>query len=150
MRIKRKLWALIIAIIVVFVGIFASGLMAAGSYTTGQDIKVNINNSTLRLDDPPVIQDGRTLVPMRAFFEAMGADVSWDSASRTAIGIKGGIEVRIPIDSIHPTVNQQRVTIDVPARIIEGRTYIPLRFVGEALGDEVGWDEDTRTITITR
>ena len=117
---------------------------------TMEEIKIYIERTRQEFDDPIVIQEGRTLVPMRAFFEAMGADVSWVPASRTAIGIRGGIEVRIPIDSIHPTVNQQRVTIDVPARIINGRTYIPLRFVGEALGDEVGWDGDTRTITITR
>ncbi len=114
------------------------------------EIKIYIEGTRQEFNDPIVIQEGRTLVPMRAFFEAMGADVNWDPDTRTAIGVRGGIEVRIPIDSIHPTVNQQRVTIDVPARIIEGRTYIPLRFVGEALGDEVGWDGDTRTITITR
>ena len=126
-------------------------LINLGRVTSPTDeIKIYVEGGRQVFDDPIVIQEGRTLVPMRAFFEAMRADVSWDPATRTAIGIRGGIEVRIPIDSIHPTVNQQRMTIDVPARIIDGRTYIPLRFVGEALGDDVGWDGDTRTITITR
>ncbi len=148
MRMKRKLWALILAIIVMLVGIFASGLVAAGSYTPGQDIIVNINNATLRLDDPPVIQAGRTLVPMRAFFEALGADVAWEADTRIAIGNRRGIEVRIPIGSKQPTVNGQTLNIDVPAQIINGRTYIPLRFVGEALGDEVSWDGKHRQVNI--
>ena len=58
--------------------------------------------------------------------------------------------VHIPIGSIYPAVNRERAIIDVPAQIIDDRTYIPLRFVGQALGDEVNWDGDTRTISVDR
>jgi|LSQX01.3.fsa_nt_gb hypothetical protein len=87
---------------------------------------------------------------MRAFFEALGAEVDWEADTETAVGTRDSNTVRIPIGSNQPTVNGQATTIQVLAQIIDGRTYIPLRFVGEALGDEVVWDGATSTINITR
>ena len=115
-----------------------------------REILVYIDQKLLLSDDKPTIEEGRALVPMRAFFEALGAEVYWDSASRTAVGIRAGIIVRIAINNATPTVNGITKTIDVPARIINSRTYIPLRFVGEALGDGVVWNDSTRSIYITR
>ena len=116
---------------------------------SASDIDVFIDGNKLQLDNPPIIQSGRTLAPMRAFFEALGAEVNWEDDTETAVGTRDGNTVRIPIGSSWPTVNGQATTIQVPAQIIGGRTYIPLRFVGEALGDEVTWDGTTSTITIT-
>ncbi len=100
--------------------------------------------------DKPFIVEGRTLVPMRSFFEAMGAKVEWDAQNYTASGSRNGKVVSIPIGSTKPTINGVSTSIDVPAQIINGRTYIPLRFVGEALGDKVSWDGKSRSIYITR
>lgn len=114
------------------------------------DISVYIGDELLQLEDRPVIREGRTLVPMRGFFEALGARVAWEANTRTAAGSRGAVKVRIPIASTTPTVNGKIVRIDVPAQVIANRTYIPLRFVGEALGDEIRWDGAARRITITR
>ena len=139
---KKKVIILAILLLVV---LGFSGVISASS-----DINVFVGGERLHLEDPPILKDGRTLAPMRHFFEALGATVSWDANTMTAIGKRGNIEVRIPIGSARPTVNGQAAIIDVPAQIINGRTYIPLRFVGEALGDNVVWEGATRTITITR
>ncbi len=112
-------------------------------------ITIFLDGQLLQLEDLPTIENGRTLVPMRGFFEALGADVSWDASTKTATGIRGGTVVRIPIGSNQPTVNGSVVVIQVPARIINNRTYIPLRFVGEALGEQVDWDGTTRSVIIT-
>ncbi|HYF92443.1 MAG TPA: copper amine oxidase N-terminal domain-containing protein [Symbiobacteriaceae bacterium] len=96
------------------------------------------------------MQDGRLLVPMRALFEALGAEVRWEADTSTAVGIRGGTEIRIPVGSTSPTVYRVVKTVDVPAQIIAGRTFIPLRLAGEALGDLVGWDAASRTVTVTR
>ena len=139
---KSKVIVLSILLLVV---LGFSGIISASS-----DIGVYVGGERLYLEDPPILQDGRTLVPMRHFFEALGATVSWDASTMTAIGKRGNIEVRIPIGSDRPTVNGQAAIIDVPAQIINSRTYIPLRFVGEALGDNVTWEGTTRSITITQ
>ena len=148
MSMKRQHWLFVLALVIAITGLFANGFVATSLATTMQDIEVFVNDVRLRLDDSPVIQDGRTLVPMRAFFEALGADVSWNAETRTAIGTRDGIEVRIPIGSKQSTVNGQAVDVDVPAQIVNGRTFIPLRFVGEALGDEVKWDGEQRQVNI--
>lgn len=115
-----------------------------------QDIGVKIDGREQVFEPAPVNVSGRVLVPMRALFEALGADVDWEADTRTAIGVRAGVEVRIPIDSTRPTVNGAVKPIDVAAEIIDGRTFIPLRFVGEALGDGVDWDGATRTVIITK
>ncbi len=124
------------------------------SFTTSafatDEIRVYVDNQLLQLEDPPIIQNARTLAPMRALFEALGATVDWEPDTRTAIGKRGNITVRIPIDSSRPTINGRIETIQVAAQIIDNRTYIPLRFVGEAFGDHVQWDGATRSIAITK
>lgn len=100
-------------------------------------------------DVKPVIDNGRTLVPLRAIFEAMGATVTWDAETRTASAVKGDTKVILPIGSTEPTINGVVKKLDVPAKIVNDRTLAPLRFVGEAFGGTVDWDGATRTITIT-
>ncbi|NLX01353.1 MAG: MBL fold metallo-hydrolase [Syntrophomonadaceae bacterium] len=99
-------------------------------------------------DAQPILEDGRTLVPLRSIFESMGATVSWDQDTKTATAVKGNTTVILPIGSTGPTINGQAKKLDVPAKIINGRTLAPLRFVGEAFGGTVGWDQASQTITI--
>ncbi len=114
------------------------------------DVHIYIDGKKQSFADQPVIVEGRTLLPMRDLFQALGAVVGWDGVTSTAIGTRDGIEVRIPIGSTNPTVNGKPTTIQVPAQLINNRTYIPLRFVGEALGDDVKWDGGTRSVIITK
>jgi len=88
------------------------------------------------------------MVPLRAIFEAMEASVSWDAQTQTVTGTRGNTVVTLTIGSTSPTVNNRTVTIDQPGVIIDGRTLVPLRFVGEAFGATVDWDSSTRLVTI--
>ena len=142
----KKRTALLLALLM-FLGISIGTAFAQTDSGTG--ITVYLNDQELILEDLPVIEQGRTLVPMRGFFEALGAEVAWIASTRTAIGTRGDITVIIPIGSNQPLVNGTEVTIEVPARIINNRTYIPLRFVGEALGEQVEWDGIHRAVLIT-
>lgn len=144
-----KSFAIIMVSLLIF-GPLLSGIGAAATTPAQAEIRVIIGDQPIRLEVSPIVRDGRTLVPMRGFFEALGASVTWDPNTRTATGVRGQIEVRIPIGSQEPTVNGQVKRIDVAALTIDGRTYIPLRFVGEALGDSVRWDNATRSIFITK
>jgi len=110
---------------------------------------VILDGRQLTFEVPPIIENDRTLVPLRAIFEAMGASVDWNNTTRTVTSIKEGTTVVLAIGSIKPTVNGQVWPLDVPAKIKNDRTLAPLRFVGEAFGGEVDWNNTTRTITIT-
>lgn len=118
---------------------------AAAAYSSP---RVFLNNKQLSFDVPPVIENGRTMVPVRAVFEAMGANVEWDAARRVVTATKGAISVSMPINSVSPQVNGAVCKLDVPAKIINGRTLAPLRFVGEAFSGRVTWDSNNRTVYI--
>ncbi|MCF8011650.1 MAG: hypothetical protein K9L17_11025 [Clostridiales bacterium] len=113
-----------------------------------EDIELIIDGETIQPDAPPKIIDGRTLVPARHIFEPLGAKMEWDAQNNIATGILGNQRVDIPIGSKEVTVNGKTKVLDVPAQIFNGRTYIPLRFSGEAFGRDVIWDGATKTITI--
>jgi hypothetical protein len=108
---------------------------------------VFLDGNRLYCDVPPVIKEGRVLVPVRAIFEALGAGVEWDDAARTVTARKEYTEVRLVIGG-EASVNGQPVFLDVPAMIIESRTMVPLRFIGEALGCLVNWHEEDRTVYV--
>lgn len=109
---------------------------------------VTLDGNPLYFSTPPVVDSGTSLVPLRALFEAMGATVTWDQATQTATAVKGNTTVVLKIGSTTPTINGQVQTLQVPAKIINGSTMAPLRFVGEAFGSSVGWDQGSQTITI--
>ena len=96
------------------------------------------------------IVQGRFLVPMRGIFEALGAEVGWDGETRTVTGVKGDISVKLTIDSAEAFVNEEAIELDVPATIVNGRTFVPTRFVSESLRADVSWDAETRVATITQ
>ena len=114
-----------------------------------EPISVTLNGTALTFNAPPIIADGRTLVPMRTIFEALGAAVSWDGATKTITVAKGDTTIVLPLDSTTPTINGQTVTIDAPATSINGTTYVSIRFVAESFGVHVAWDGNTRTVAIS-
>jgi len=114
------------------------------------EITVKIESQRVNFaDQNPVIVDGRTLVPVRGVFEALGFDVEWDNATRTVSLTRDNYEVTIVIDS--PTFNTNGVNhdLDVPAQIIGGRTMLPIRLVLESVGYYVGWNEATRAVLVS-
>ncbi|MBE7053618.1 MAG: hypothetical protein E7391_05010 [Ruminococcaceae bacterium] len=113
------------------------------------EISIIINGKKLTMDQNPVIIDGRTLVPVRAIFEGLGAQVEWDDSVKTAIGKRDGKEIKIQINNTVAKVNGADITLDVPAQLINSRTMVPVRFISEALGEKVDWDGNTKTVIIT-
>jgi hypothetical protein len=111
--------------------------------------RVVVNGQQLKLDVAPTFIGGRLLVPLRAIFTALGAEIEWNDATQTVTAVKGGITIRLTIGQKIAYKNGAAVTLDVPGRIISGRTLVPLRFVGEALGCQVGWEDASQTATVT-
>lgn len=112
-------------------------------------IDVKLNGNPLSFDQPPIIQNGRTLVPLRAIFEAMGATVDWDGDTQTVISTLFGTTVKLTIGSNILYRNDEAKTLDVPAQIVNNYTMVPARAVAEAFGANVDWDGDTQTVYIT-
>lgn len=121
-------------------------------YTRMEKLKkapyVKFDNKILGFDNPPVIENDSTLVPMRFLFEQMGAKVDWNGDTQAATATLGDTAVTFSIDNTQATVNNAPAQMAVPARIIDDKTMVPLRFLSEGLGFNVTWDADTRTATI--
>ncbi len=109
---------------------------------------ITYNGNKIDSDVPPYVKDGRTLAPIRAILEALGMTVSWDGTTQTATAIKADITISVSINSNIAIVNGEQKILDVPAEITNGRTFVPVRFFGEALGMTVDWDGYTKTVII--
>lgn len=111
-------------------------------------VKVFVKGKMPEFDVPPVIKDGRTLVPVRAISNALGAEVDWDPVDRIVTITKDDKTITLQIDSYDVYVNGVPIRLDVPATIIDGRTMVPGRFVSEAFNAIVHWIGEYQTVVI--
>ena len=114
-----------------------------------QGIRVQLDGKVLTFDQPPVNINGRVLVPFRAIFEAFGAEVTWEGTLREVTGILGDREVWLKIGDVNARVQGSPVVLDVPARIENGRTLVPVRFISEGLNAQVEWRQKEQMVVIT-
>ena len=114
-------------------------------------ITVYLDGLDLYFDVEPKIIDGRTMVPMRKIFEALGADISWDGDGyeRKVTAARGSITVELTIGNDTAFINEEPIKLDSPAIIENSRTLVPIRFVAESLGCDVSWEAENRRVTIT-
>ncbi len=126
-------------------------LTLAAPVSAAEPPRIVIDNTYLSIpsEQAPFIESGRTMVPMRAMFEALGADVSWNQATQTVTAVKGETSVTLQIGSDTAAVSGKAVHLDQPAALVNDRTFVPLRFVSEALDAQVTWLEERRTVAIT-
>lgn len=146
------------------ISVFAAAAVAASSAAAvlaENTVKVVVDGSNVEFEDQqPIIENDRTLIPVRGAFGAMGGSVDWDDKTRT-VTVQNSTNTRqavLTIDSdIMVTytykslldVKKEEVKLDVPAKIVNDRTMLPLRAIGEALGAVVDWDGETYTASIT-
>lgn len=118
------------------------------------DVAVSIDGERVAFTNgsgsPFIDSKSRTLVPLRITMETYGCSVYWDNENRKAIVYKDGVTVVCPIDESYIEVNGERVKIDTAAVIEGGRTYLPIRYVLEAMGATVSWESASRTVLVTR
>ncbi|HHX95732.1 MAG TPA: leucine-rich repeat protein, partial [Clostridia bacterium] len=113
-------------------------------------IEVIINGNAIVFDQPPVIIGGRTLVPLRGIFEALGAQVNWDGEKQTITAVKDTATVTVKIGSKQAIINGEEKSLDVPAQIINNRTMVPVRFISESLGAKVDWNDNLQRVIISQ
>lgn len=102
----------------------------------------------LKSEVPPVIKQGRTLVPVRAITEALGAEVQWKESERTVLISKGETVIQLQVENRIATVNGQPVELDCQTENINSRVLVPLRFIGETLKAEVQYYPEGKIISI--
>lgn len=111
-------------------------------------ITVHVDGEFLPMDVAPTVTNGRTLVPLRAAGEAVGATIQWDGSTRSAIAIINDKNVRFTLGSKTYTVNGVKHQADVAPVVKNNRTLLPLRAFGEACGVKVSWDNNLRDVII--
>ncbi|MCH5188604.1 MAG: hypothetical protein J1F63_09385 [Oscillospiraceae bacterium] len=128
-------------------------LLAALPALADGGISVVVGGEEISFDQPPIIKDGRTLVPVRGVFEALGCTVSWSEANQQVTVVNGDEEISFRLGSgrYEKLKNGQAESegqFDVAPQAVNGRTLIPVRDISEAFGFDVEWNEDTGTVVI--
>jgi len=128
------------------IALAVSALCAPALAQQSVGVTVIVNGNTMSFDQPPVEQGGRVFVPLRGVFEQLGASVVYQNGTINATG--NGRTISLHIGSNQATVNGQPQTLDSPPFVEGSRTLVPLRFVAQALGASVDWNNNTSTVTI--
>lgn len=113
------------------------------------NIRLLVDGVTLTLDVPPEVKNQRTMVPVRAVGEAIGADVEWVQEEQKVVMTRAGSTVTMTLDSTTATVDGKAVEMDVAPYAVDGRTLLPARYVAEFFGQKVDWDGKNRRVLIT-
>ena len=112
------------------------------------DIQVNVDGAWVEFDQSPIMEKGRTLVPLRAIFEALGVSPRWDEKTGTVVATRNGETLELTIGKSSALVGGKRVDMDVPGKLENGRTLVPTRFIAQSLGATVRWEESTSTVVV--
>lgn len=122
-----------------------------------KSVSVFVKGKDVKFDVPPVIKGGRTLIPVRAVTNALGAQVDWDNETKTITVTKAVYSsvygasttvIEINLDSDIVLVNGEEVKIDVPAQLVNNRTMVPIRFIAQVLNQSVEWDPELESVII--
>ncbi len=147
----KRIFSLILSLLLLVTALSAA---ADGMYVVEQkDITVTYNGETINFPDAkPLIQNGKTLVPVRAIMERAKLSVNFDGETRKVTADKEGLSIEMLIDSTEAIVKNgetaETITLEEPARIIEGRTFVPIRFIAESMNLTVNWNPNYREVII--
>ena len=141
----KKLFTIVLALTLAFscVSAFAEN-----------SITVLLDGEAIEFDVQPQIINSRTMVPMRAIFTALGAQVDWVEEHRLIVAAKGANIITMMIDApvMHigniESNEQKTIELDSPPVIVDSRTLVPVRAISDALGVKVDWDATTRTVIL--
>lgn len=140
---KKKLISIIMIAAVLITMIAPTSIFA-----DSDAIKVILDGKQIQFDVDPEIKEDRTMVPMRAIFEALGYEIEWNSENRSVRAVKDDVEINMHIDFYTFWKNGQPMRTDVAPYINNGRTLVPLRVLSEASGCSVDWKDAVRTVFI--
>lgn len=145
---KTKLWVITIMIFI----LTSMSAMLAFPITVNAAPPLTIlhNGSPVSFDQPAIIRNNRVMVPFRALFELMDAEVDWDPRTQQIFGRTDTQTITLTVGNSQAIINGEQHFMDAPPFIVPetGRTLVPIRFIGEALGADVFWDPVGRRVCI--
>lgn len=113
-----------------------------------EEITVKLNNLKVDFDQPPILREGRVLVPFRAIAETLGVEVHWNGETREVHASDEETGITLAIGDYEALINGEKFKLDEAPLIKEGRTLIPLRFFSEAFGCKVNWEQEEYEVSI--
>lgn len=143
----KKLWVTLVAVLMV-VTLSLQPAQVEGA-AASKRISVFVDGVKLNPVQAPTMIKGRTMLPMRVIFEALGATVQWSAQTKTVTAYSNDTTVVLKVGSKTASVNNRNVSLDAPAQILNGATMVPVRFVSETLGAQVDWNGLSQVVTIT-
>ena len=133
-----SLWLLVISLLLPTIAVHANA-----------PIQILVNGIHIRNEVPPFIENDRTLVPIRFISESLGYQVKWNNSEKSVIISDSKLgNVVLYIGKQSYMVNGINKVSDVSPMIRNDRTFVPLRFIAESFGHDVGWNNETRTVTV--
>lgn len=138
----KKVLSIISAVLIIV------GILSFSAVLADNNITVEIDGNKLETDVAPIIINNRTMMPLRAVFEALDSKVDWDENLRKITATKNDVIITLTVDSEKASIGTEEVTLDSVPVIIEGRTLVPVRFICEAMGCMVDWDGEKRLVLI--
>ena len=144
----KKIWASFLTIILVC-------SMSIPAFAADEGIRIFVNNEKVSFDVPPQTINGRTMVPMRAIFESLGAEVIYDAEERMIRAKKEDSVLVLPLQEKTAGLYDadtntfiKSVGLDTPAVIRNGRTLVPIRAISDSFGYDVKWNQQTKTVSV--
>ncbi len=141
----KNLFSLIVCLSIVFT--ILSGITVSAA--TVNNITVTVNGRNIEFDVPPQLVNDRTMVPLRAIFEALEATVDWNNETETVTSKRDNTTISLTINDPIMYVNGEAIMLDSPACLIDGRTLVPVRAISEAFKAKVDWDNESETVIIS-
>lgn len=140
---KRKVFVFCLNLLLLLLFSFQSV-----SFADDSEIKVFLDGKQMSFDVSPQLMNDRTMVPMRTIFEALNASVDWNNDTQTVTATSNGKTVQLTVGSNIAKINENSIVLDAPAIETDGRTLVPLRFIGEAMNCDVEWYPEISSVTI--
>ena len=144
---KRRIFVLVSALMFVLSGLNTVATSAEPQVPEAA-IAVYLDGGALDFDVPPLAVSGRTLVPFRKIFEALGYTVTWDADTQSAIAVSDTQTITLQLDSTTVTRNEETYQSDIAPLAVDGRILVPVRLVSELSNCDVLWNSETQTVTI--
>ncbi|OMF07483.1 hypothetical protein BK129_06665 [Paenibacillus amylolyticus] len=141
---------------IIFVLVMTLSVVSAAQAAPGgqiDEISIIVNDSVVQSDVKPVVHKGTTLIPLRVLEESLGVSLNWNSSTQTITVIKGDalgvLIIGNPTASVKIGDVEEKIALDQPAKIIQNRVMVPVRFIAELFGAKVVWNSTIKTIIIS-